>query len=140
MARRGAPVVNDPGQIDLFGGAPVEAAGTLPTKSAPNVKFGFGGKPDVVAEVLAEIRDARYGRLEVNDRIVRIEYGERCRYAADSEADVVESLLAQRYARLGTVMSLRHGVIAKEVYVLVLTPGGRGLLERWSALRIRRPR
>lgn len=137
MARRGASTVDVPGQIDLFGGNVGEAAATpAPTRQA--VKSGFGGKPDVVAEVLGEIHNGYYGRLDYNDRIVRIEYGERCRYASDAEAEAVESLLAQRYAHLGAHVQLRHGAIARDVYPLALTRGGRALLERWSALRIRR--
>ncbi|WP_089922163.1 hypothetical protein [Lentzea albida] len=130
-------VVEVPGQIDLFGGD-VEQSEASPAPGRPIVKSGFGGKPDVVAEVLGEIRDGRYGRLDSNDRIVRIERGERCRYASDAEAEAVESLLAQRYAQLGAVVELRHGVIAKGVYRIRLTPGGRGLLERWFSLRIRK--
>lgn len=137
MTRRAMPAEVTPGQIDLFGGSLGEAA--APPVLAPQaVKSGFGGKPDVVAEVLGEIRDRRYGRMEVNDRIVCIEHGERCRYATDGIAEAVESLLAQRLVRLGAVMSLRHGAIARDVYPLLLTPGGRKLMERWSALRIRR--
>lgn len=139
MARRGASTVDVPGQIDLFGGNAEQAAAT-PAPARQTVKSGFGGKPDVVAEVLGEIRDGRYGRLDSNDRIVCIEYGERCRYASDAAAEAVESLLTQRYAALAAVVQLRHGVIAKDVYPLKLTPGGRGLLERWSALRVRGPR
>jgi hypothetical protein len=139
MARRGASTVDVPGQFDLFGAGQEEAA-AIPAPVRPVVKAGFGGKPDVVAEVLGEIRDGRYGRLDGNDRIVCIEGGERCRYASDAEAEAVESLLAQRYASLAVVVQLRHGVIAKDVYPIKLTPGGRGLLDRWSALRIRKPR
>ena len=138
MARRGGPVVDVPGQIDLFGGDAKQAATPAPARQA--VKSGFGGKPDVVAEVLGEIRDGHYGRLDSNDRIVCIEDGERCRYADAAAAEAVEHLLTQRYASLAAIVQLRHGVIAKDVYPLKLTPGGRGLLERWSALRIRGPR
>ncbi|MFD5831327.1 hypothetical protein [Lentzea sp. NPDC060358] len=137
MAGRSAPVADVPGQIDLFGGELGDSAAT-PAPARQVVKSGFGGKPDVVAEVLGEIRDGYYGRLDSNDRIVRIEYGERCRYASEAEAEAVESLLAQRYVSLAAVERLRHGVIAKDVYRIKLTPGGRGLLERWFALRIRK--
>jgi hypothetical protein len=139
MARRAASTAEVPGQIDLFGGNTGHAA-AAPMLARPVVKSGFGGTPDVVAEVLAEIQGGRYGRLDSNDRIVCVEYGERCRYACDAAADAVEHLLTQRYASLAAVVQLRHGVIAKDVYPIKLTPGGRGLLERWSALRIRRPR
>ncbi|GAA3657941.1 hypothetical protein GCM10022267_50090 [Lentzea roselyniae] len=139
MTRRFLPAANDPGQIDLFSGNSIEAAATVLARQAARA-FGFGGKPDLAAELLAEIRDGRYGRLDHNDRIVRIEPGERCRYAPDAEAEVAESLLTQRFARLGPVLPLRHGAITREVHRLTLTPGGNGLLERWSALRIRRPR
>jgi hypothetical protein len=124
-----------PGQIDLFSGTPTEAAAT-PTPAT--VRSGFGGKAGVVAEVLVEIRDQRYGRMDCNDRIVCIEHGERCRYAPGAEAEVVESLVAQQYARPTSHVQLRHGVINRDVYPITLTPTGRKLVERWSALRIRR--
>lgn len=139
MGRRGASTVDVPGQIDLFGGNVGDTA-AAPAPARQVVKSGFGGTPDVVAEVLGEIREGRYGRLDGNDRIVWIEHGERCRYASDAAAEAVEHLLAQRYASLAAVVQLRHGVISKDVYPLKLTPGGRGLLERWSALRIRSSR
>lgn len=139
MTRRGASTVNVPGQFDLFGGTAGKTAAP-PAPARQVVKSGFGGTPDVVAEVLGEIRDGRYGRLDYNDRIVCIESGERCRYASDAAADAVEHLLAQRYASLAAHVQLRHGAIPRDVYPLKLTASGRGLLERWSALRIRSPR
>lgn len=132
MTRRAMPAEVS-GQIDLFSGGSVESAAT-----SLSLRSGFGGKADVVAEVLAEIREGRYGRMDFNDRIVLIEGGERCRYAPDAEAEAMESLLGQRYARQGAHVQLRHGAITRDVYPILLTPTGHKLVERWSALRIRR--
>lgn len=136
MTRRTNTADITSGQFDLFSGTAPEAAATPPVPRTA-LKSGFGGTPDAVAEVLGEIHDGRYGRLDSNDRIVCVEPDERCRYAPEGAAEAVESLLSQRYARLGPVVPMRHGVIAKDVHPIVLTPGGHGLLSRWSALRIR---
>lgn len=121
------------GQMDLFGPAKPAPATAYPSKP---ISSGLGGQVDIAAEVLSDIHDGHYGRLEDNNRIVRLDGEGHCRYAPDSEAEAVESLLAQRYAIPSTVTRQHHGVIAKDVYPLKLTPGGLGLLARWSRLKV----
>ncbi|SFR29352.1 hypothetical protein SAMN04488564_118153 [Lentzea waywayandensis] len=130
--------VDAPHQIDLFGDRP-EAAATstnLPTV----VTCGFGGKADAAAEVLGEVGEGRYGLIEGTQRIVWLDGEGRCRHALNDVAEIVESLLAQRYAKLTYVETMRHGAIAKPVCLIALTPGGGGLHRRWSALHGRRSR
>ncbi|MGW4214809.1 hypothetical protein ACWEIJ_42970 [Lentzea sp. NPDC004789] len=124
-----------PGQLDLFAGA----ADTTPAP-LPAPRSGYGGKADLVIEVLDEVHNGRYGRLDGTDRVVHLDGDGHCRHAPDGLCDVVESLLAQRFVKLDSPAPVRHGVIVKTVYPLKLTPGGLGLLRRSTMLRTRTPR
>lgn len=139
MGRRGASTANVPGQIDLFGGTVEEAAATS-TPARAVVKSGFGGKADAVLEVLDQIHNGRFGRLMGTDRVVRLDGEGRCRHALEADASVVEHLVAQRYAKVTDIESVRHGALTKSVELLTLTPGGLGLLSRSSRLRAGKPR
>jgi hypothetical protein len=132
MARRAIP-----GQLDLFAGAPDATLGTPAAPPAP--RSGFGGKADLVIEVLDEVHNGRYGRLEANERVVRLDGEGHCRYAPDGLCAVLESLLAQRFVKPGSLVPVWHGVISKSVELFTLTPGGHGLLTRSTVLRTRRP-
>ncbi|MGW6934670.1 hypothetical protein ACWGE0_31735 [Lentzea sp. NPDC054927] len=133
MARR-----SNPDQLDLFGETP-QAADIVPApRTAP--KVGFGGKADAVVEVLDQVHNGRFGLMSATDRVVYLDGEGRCRHASEADATVVESLVAQRYAKPAYVEHMRHGVINKAVALLVLTPGGLGLLRRSSVLRTRTPR
>lgn len=122
----------DPGQLDLFGGTPESAAIAPVARTAPAV--GFGGQADAVVEVLHEVHDGRYGLLGANDRVVHLDGDGHCRYAPDEVAAVVESLVAQRYAKPSYVEVARHGVIPKTVTTLTPTSAGLKLLTRSSSL------
>ncbi|TWP53213.1 hypothetical protein FKR81_04375 [Lentzea tibetensis] len=124
-----------PGQLDLFTADSVAPAPATP-ESRKEISAGFGGQVDTVAEVLGEIHDGRYGRLDATDRIVWLDGDGHCRHAPDGDAEAVESLLAQRYAILGPVTTQLQGVIRKDVYLIKLTPGGDGLRIRWSRLKV----
>ena len=132
MARR-----SDPGQLDLFGETP-QAVEIVPApRQEP--KTGFGGKADLVVEVLDQVHNGRFGLLESNDRVVHLDGDGHCRHASNADASTVESFIVQRYVKPAGVESLRHGAVRRNVVLLVLTPGGRGLLRRSSILQTRRP-
>lgn len=128
----------DPDQIDLFGDQ-LEAAAT-PKAPATVVPCGFGGMADMAAEVLGKVGEGRYGFIEATRRVVWLDGEGHCRYALAGVAEVVESLMAQRYAKLTYVETMRHGAIAKPVCLIALTLCGQGLRRRWSSLYGRRKR
>lgn len=131
MARRG-----DPGQLDLFGDStPVDVPAP---RQGP--KTGFGGKADAVVELLDQVHQGRFGVLESTDRVVCIDAERHCWHAPAVDAAMVESLIAQRYAKPVDVEPLLHGAVRRNVVLLALTPGGRGLLRRSSILQTKRPR
>lgn len=139
MSRRASSAKANRDQIDLFGGALGQAAAN-PAPAKPAVRLGFGGKADAALEVLDQVHNGRYGRIEDNERIVYLDGENRCRHALDADAVIVESLLRQRYVKPTYVETMRHGAIAKLVEVLAPTTGGLGLLTRSSVLRTKGPR
>jgi hypothetical protein len=127
-------------QPDLFGNtasdrpAPAEPASRPAAPRAPRARSG--GSPQMAAEVLAEVNDGRYGVLDTTDRVVVFEDSDRVRHAI--EEDVIASLMAGGYVtQKGTrdTVSCHHGAIRRPVTPLRLTPRGRQLLSRWSALK-----
>ncbi|MFD7653378.1 hypothetical protein ACFV4N_05300 [Actinosynnema sp. NPDC059797] len=121
------------GQLDLF------ATSADKPEAAPPVEqgrpAGFGGTPDLVVEVLDDIHDGRIGRLDSNDRVVRLDGDGHCRHAEDDVTAVVESLIDQRYAADGEFTSQLHGVIRRNVNTVKLTNSGHKIRTRWFHLR-----
>jgi hypothetical protein len=95
----------------------------------------LSGRPDVAADVLAEVHHGRYGLLDDSDRFVVFEDDNRVRHAA--EDDVLASLMAGGYLERRPprdVMQCRHGAIRRPVTLLRLTKRGHALMSRWQAL------
>lgn len=126
-----------PNQVDLFGtpATPVAA----PARPAPPVRHrtparSRAGTPAVATDVLAEVRDGRYGLMDDTDRVVVFEDGDHVRLALDEE--IIHHLITGRYIERGPArdtVSCLHGVIRRPVSPLRLTKDGRTLLGRWSA-------
>jgi hypothetical protein len=118
-------------QLDLFGVAPEPAAAAL-TRATPARSFG---RPEVAADVLAEVHHGRYGLLDDSDRFVVFEDDNRVRHAADE--DVLASLMAGGYVDRRSArdtVPCRHGAIRRPVTPLRLTKRGHALMNRWQAL------
>lgn len=123
----------DPGQAGLFADDWKRAAATSGQK--PVAVAGFGGTPDLVPQVLADITAGLVGQLDPSGRVVVLDGDGHCRHADDDVATVVESLIKQRYAAQGEFTTQLHGVIRKNAYVLALTNSGHAMRARWSNLR-----
>jgi hypothetical protein len=129
MARR-----VDPGQIDLFADSVDQpASSVVPVERGK--PSGYGGTPDLVVLVLDQIHDGLVGQLDPSGRVVALDGDGHCRHAADDVADVVESLLAQRYAASGEFTTQLHGAVRKNVYRVTLTNSGHKIRIRWFHLR-----
>jgi hypothetical protein len=115
--------------------APVrEAPAPRPRGKAPAMT------PAVAHDVLAEVREGRYGLLDDTDRVVWFEDADHVRFATD--ADLLHSLMNNRYVEhcpARDLTSSRHGAITRPVLPLRLTKTGRELLARWSALAHYKP-
>lgn len=132
-----------PNQLDLFGNPQpaVPAPAPAPVRECPPVRSGksarsAAGNPAVATDVLAEVRDGRYGLLDDTDRVVVFEDTEQVRLALDE--DIVHHLISagcvERRPPSDTVVC-RHGAIRRPVSPLQLTRNGRTLLHRWTAYK-----
>ncbi|GAA0614281.1 hypothetical protein GCM10010174_34910 [Kutzneria viridogrisea] len=127
MARRA-----DPSQLDLFGDTNITVTPVVVASTSVQPS-GLGGSVDLVAQVLVEVHDGRYGLLDSSGRAVEVDGDQHCRY---TDADgLLDSLRVQGYLRESDTVSCRHGVIAKPVTLLKLTGAGEKLRRRWSHLR-----
>ena len=128
MARR-----MDPRQGDLFADQP-EIVAVAAVKDVPVQSSGLGGSVDQLALLLNEVHDGRYGLLDTTGRAVEVDGDQRCRHT-EAEA-TLDCLLRQRYLKEADQVQCRHGVIARPVTMLRLTPAGEKLRRRWSHLRV----
>lgn len=128
MARRNP---YPPGQTDLFDGT-----WELPARADTGFSgSGLGGKADDALTVLDGIHHGRYGLINGAGRPVElIEDGDKCRIT--ELEDTIESLVERSLAVIGEATSCHHGVIVKRVDILNLTPSGKKLYYRWSALAL----
>ncbi|WP_143229461.1 hypothetical protein [Actinophytocola xanthii] len=129
-------------QLDLFGAAPRPASGTSTRQSPPARarRARSSGRPEVAADVLAEVHQGRYGMLDDSDRYVVFEDDTRVRLAADD--NVLASLTAGDYIERRPVrdtVTCRHGAVRRPVTPLRLTRRGHALLNRWQALTPAKP-
>lgn len=94
-----------------------------------------GGTPREAAAALADIHDGLLGVLDNTDRIVRFTEHDHVRQARND--DVIAALIRSGYVTENDQgrVSCRHGAVRRPVVPLMLTPSGRALLERWSALK-----
>lgn len=127
MARR-----VDPRQGDLFADQP-EIVAVAVVDDMPVQPSGLGGSVDQLALLLNEVHDGRYGLLDATGRAVEVDGDHHCRHT-EAEA-TLECLLRQRYLKEADQVECRHGVIARPVTLLRLTPAGEKLRRRWSHLR-----
>lgn len=126
-----------PNQLDLFASTPAPAP--APTRTTPPVRErkpsrSQAGNPAVATDVLAEVRDGRYGLLDDTDRVVVFEDTDRVRLALDEE--ILHHLISGGYVErcpARDTVSCLHGVIRRPVSPLRLTKDGRTLLHRWTA-------
>ncbi|WP_158853073.1 hypothetical protein [Saccharothrix deserti] len=128
MARR-----PHPDQIDLFADSddqPVADTGSV-ERGKPS---GYGGTPDLLVTILDLIQDGRIGQFDPSGRVVALDGDGHCRHAADDVADVVESLISQRFAAQGEFTTQRHGAVRKNLYLVKLTNAGHRIRIRWSRL------
>jgi hypothetical protein len=127
-------------ELDLFGN-PVTPQHPAPSRACPpprpqrSRRNRSTGRPEVAADVLAEVHMGRYGLLDDSDRYVVFEDDTRVRLAADDT--VLASLMANGYLERGPArdtVTCRHGVVRKPVTPLRLTKRGHALMNRWQAL------
>jgi hypothetical protein len=89
----------------------------------------------VAKDVLAEVREGRFGLLDDTDRVMVIDGDGHCRTAL--EEDIVMHLVSIGYVERSPArdtISCLHGVVRKPVLPLRLTRRGRDMLQRWSNL------
>lgn len=122
-------------QLGLFGTsadpdpAPPGTARARPRRSRST------GRPEVAADVLADVHHGRYGLLDDGDRYVVFEDDTRVRLAP--EDNVLASLAANGYIErrpARDTVSCKHGAIRRPVTPLRLTKSGQALMHRWAAL------
>ena len=128
----------NPGQFDLFPAPPPAPAPTA-ARACPPVrgrrKPGSVGNPLVAKDVLAEVRESRFGLLDDTDRVMVLDGEGHCRAAL--EEDIVMHLVSIGYIERSPArdtISCLHGVVRKPVLPLRLTRRGRDMLQRWSNL------
>lgn len=129
----------DPRQLGLFGTpapAPAPSAGrACPPARGRRTASGSVGNPLVAKDVLADVRDGKFGLLDDTDRVMVIDGDGHCRTA--QEDDVVAHLMSIDYVErcpARETISCLHGVVRKPVLPLRLTRRGRDMLQRWSNL------
>ncbi|WIY00063.1 hypothetical protein QRX60_39350 [Amycolatopsis mongoliensis] len=86
-------------------------------------------------DVLADVRDGKFGLLDDTDRVMVLDGDGHCRAA--QEDDVVMHLVSIGYVERSPAretVSCLHGVVRKPVLPLRLTRRGRDMLQRWSNL------
>ena len=123
-------------QLDLFA-THTTASAPAPAHTAHvrSRRSRSTGRPEVAAEVLADVHHGRYGLLDDGDRYVMFEDDTCVRLAA--EDNVLASLAANGYVErrpARDTVSCRHGAIRRPVTPLRLTKRGHDLMNRWAAL------
>lgn len=134
MSRR-----RDPGQLGLFA-TPDPAPAPTPGRACPPARgrrkaLGSVGNPLVAKDVLADVRDGKFGLLDDTDRVMVLDGDGHCRTAL--EEDIVMHLMSIGYIERSPDrerVSCLHGVVRKPVLPLRLTRRGRDTLQRWSNL------
>ncbi|WP_329054967.1 hypothetical protein OG738_16680 [Amycolatopsis sp. NBC_01488] len=129
----------DPGQPGLFD-APAPAAAPSAGRACPPARgrrkpLGSPGNPLVAKDVLADVRDGKFGLLDDTDRVMVIDGDGHCRAA--QEDDLVMHLVSIGYVERSPAretVSCLHGVVRRPVLPLRLTRRGRDMLQRWSNL------
>lgn len=122
-------------QLDLFATTTAPAPAPADTARARSRRSRSTGRPEVAAEVLADVHHGRYGLLDDGDRYVVFEDDTRVRLATDE--NVLDSLAANGYIErrpIRDTVSCRHGAIRRPVTPLRLTKSGHALMNRWGAL------
>ncbi|GAA3044514.1 hypothetical protein [Actinokineospora globicatena] len=125
-------------QLDMFATPdtpPIPTPAPAPAVPGTRSRKQRPMRPQVAADVLAEIHHGKLGALDDSDRIVVFEDDDRVRVSLDE--DTALHLLAQHYIERGPArdrVSCLHGVIRKPVTPLRLTKTGHALLKRWSVL------
>ncbi|GAB2972637.1 hypothetical protein [Saccharothrix stipae] len=122
----------DHGQIDLFAG--IADPPTPVTQVERGSPSGYGGTPDLLVTILDRIHDGLIGQIDPSGRMVTLDGDGHCRHAADDIAEVVESLIGQRFAAQGEFTTQLHGAIRRNVYLVKLTNAGHKIRIRWSRL------
>lgn len=128
----------EPGQLGLFGTpapAPPSTGRACPPARGRRKASGTPGNPLVAKDVLADVRDGKFGLLDDTDRVMVITGDGHCRAAL--EEDIVMHLLSIGYVERSPAretVSCLHGVVRKPILPLRLTRRGRDMLQRWSNL------
>ncbi|EOD70345.1 hypothetical protein [Amycolatopsis vancoresmycina] len=129
----------DPRQLGLFGTptpAPAPVAGRVcPPARGRRKTTGSPSNPLVAKDVLADVRDGKFGLLDDTDRVMVIDPDGHCRFAG--EEDIVVHLMSVGYVERSPAretISCLHGVVRKPVLPLRLTHRGRDKLQHWSNL------
>ncbi len=129
----------DPGQLGLFGtpgpAAPPSAGRACPPARGRRKTLGSPGNPLVAKDVLADVRDGKFGLLDDTDRVMVLDGDGHCCTAL--EEDIVMHLMINGYVERCTPreeISCKHGAILRPVFPLRLTRRGRDMLQRWSNL------
>ncbi|WP_410642663.1 hypothetical protein [Amycolatopsis sp. lyj-346] len=125
-----------PGLFDLPAPAPEPTAGrACPPARGRRKATGSPANPLVAKDVLADVREGKFGLLDDTDRVMVLDGDGHCRAAG--EEDIVMHLMSVGYVERGPAretISCLHGVVRKPVLPLRLTRRGRDMLQRWSNL------